>query len=312
MSKFEISILGCGSALPTLRRNPTSQCLNIKDKLYLIDCGEGTQLRIRDQKIKFQRINHIFISHLHGDHYFGLPGLISSMHLLGRTNDLHVYGPPGLEEIIRAMLKASKTYLNYNLYFKETQIKKVELLFENDQVKISSFPLKHRVDCTGFLFQEKESERNIVKSEIYKNDLNIAEIVLLKKGQDVLRENGEVLKASDLTIPGARSRSYAFCSDTKYTESILEIVEGVDVMYHESTFLKELEKRAKETFHSTAEQAAKIALKANVGRLFLGHYSSRYDDLEGFLLEAREVFPQSYLSEDGLKVLIESELLKES
>ena len=302
MKKFEVRILGCGSALPTLKRNPSSHCVNISDRLYLIDCGEGTQIRLRDQKVKFQRINHIFILHLHGDHYFGLPGLLSSMHLLGRTKDLHVYGPVGLEEVIRRMMELSKTYLNYPLHFHQTNLNGQNLLFEDKSVRITSFPLKHRVDTTGFRFDELPGERKMVKWKIKEFKVGVEEIVKLKSGQSIKREDGSILNYEEFTEAPPAPRSYSYCSDTKYSESIIPYVQNSSLIYHEATFLDEMKKRAKETFHSTAKQAALIAKSSDSSQLIIGHFSSRYADLRPFLKEAKEEFKNTILAEEGLLV----------
>ena len=297
--KFEVHVLGCGSALPTTKRNPSSQCVNMGEKLFLVDCGEGTQIRLRDHKIRFQRIDHIFISHLHGDHYFGLPGLLSTMNLLGRTKELHLYGPPGLGDLLYEMFKLSKTYLGFKLHVHETQFTEKALLHESDKLEIYSFPLKHRVPCTGFLFVEKRGERKLLKPKIEEFGLGIAEMVQLKKGNDVYRDDGSTLSFQELTLAPPEPRSFAYCSDTKYTETILPHINGVSLLYHEATFLEELEGRARETFHSTAMQAARIAKKAQARKLVIGHYSSRYTQLSGFEAEARSVFENSFLSVEG-------------
>ena len=302
--KFELTILGCGAATPTLRRNPTSQLLNMHDKFYLVDCAEGTQLQLRKLKFKFQRINHIFISHLHGDHYLGLPGLISSMNLLGRTKELHLYGPPELKELIELNLKYSDTFLNFDLHIHPIQYDETKMIWENQALEIYSFPLKHRIKCAGFLFREKPKKLRIIREKILSQELGVSEIVALKRGEKVVREDGVELDPADYTLPPYPSRSYAYCSDTAYYERIIETIKDVDLLYHEATFLNQHKQRAKETFHSTAEQAAQIAKQANVGQLVLGHYSSRYKDIEKFRKEANAQFQNVTLAYDGLKVTL--------
>lgn len=288
--KFEITILGSGSATPTIERGPTSQYVYINERHLLIDCGEGTQLQLRKNKIKFSKINHIFISHLHGDHYLGLVGLISSFHLLGRTRELHVYGPKPLKEIIRLNLKASGTYLKYPIFINEIDTKEPQVLFEDKVIQVSSFPLKHRVPCMGFRIQEKEHPLTVKKTAIEDYDLGIEQIKEIKEGEDIVLESGELIKNDKLTNPQPEQRSYAFCSDTAYSEAIVPHIKDVTTLYHEATFLSSLEDRAKQTQHSTAIQAAKIAKLANAKNLLLGHFSARYSDVDEFVLEAQTEF----------------------
>jgi len=303
--KFEIKILGCGSATPTLRRAPTSQLINVQEQLFMIDCGEGTQLQLRKFKVKFQKINHIFISHLHGDHYIGLIGLISSMHLLGRNKELNIYCHPDLKKIIELQLKASNTRLNYEINYHYLNYDKAETIMENKVVEVRSIVLKHRISCCGFVFIEKEKERNISKEKIKERNVPIEALSFLKKGEDFTDEKGEKFLSIDLTTPANPGRKYAYCSDTAYNESIIEEIKNVDLLYHESTFLKVLEERAHQTYHSTAHQAALIAKKATVKQLMLGHFSARYVDIEPFKQEAQELFSNVLLAHDGLKVNIE-------
>lgn len=302
--KFEVNILGCGAATPTLKRNPTAQLVNIHDKFFLVDCGEGTQIALRKNKLKFQRINHIFISHLHGDHYLGLVGLISSMHLLGRTIKLTVFGPPGVKEILDVNLRLSQTYLNFPLVIQELQPVGKELIFEDKTLEVYTFPLKHRIPCNGFEFVEKPRKPKIEKRTIEKYSLSVKEIVALKNEEDVERDDG-VLRSVDLTNPPPKPRKYAYCSDTRYWEPVIDFVKGVDLLYHESTFLNDKKDRAKETFHTTAEQAATIAREAQVRKLVLGHFSSRYRSLEEFLTESKSIFPNTILASDGLNIEIQ-------
>jgi ribonuclease Z len=297
MTKFSVLILGSASASPTLNRNPTSQLLNINEQYYLIDCGEGTQSKLREHKVKFQRLHHIFISHLHGDHYLGLIGLLQTMHLLGRTIDLHLYGPPQLKEIIDLHLKYSYSALRYSLIFHPTQAVQSEIIFENDQIEVSTIILKHRIPCTGFLFKEKSKPRVINPDAIKLHCVPKHAINKLKNGEDfIVFDTKKVIKNEVLTLKPAKSRSYAFCSDTKYCESIIPQITNVDLLYHEATFMQSEEKRAKETYHSTAEQAAQIALKAKAKSLIIGHFSNRYLKLDNLLNEARFVFKNTELA----------------
>lgn len=297
--KFEVTILGCGSATPTLRRNPSSQVVNARDRLFLLDCGEGTQIQLRRNKIKFQRINHIFISHLHGDHYFGLIGFISTMHLLGRTIELHVYGPPALEDIIHLQLKASQTFLRFPLKFHPIQYDTPEVLYEDELLTIETIILKHGLDCAGFLFKEKIKPHNMIKEKIEEYDIPMEDIPPIKEGADYTLPSGKVVSNAELTRPRPESVSYAYCTDTAFSERVIEQVKGVTLLYHEATFLKEMKDRAKKTFHSTTEQAATVAKEAGVKKLVIGHYSARYKEVDIFETEARQVFPETYLAVEG-------------
>ncbi|MFZ6051438.1 ribonuclease Z [Halocola ammonii] len=302
--KFEVNILGCGAATPTLKRNPTAQLVNLHDKFFLVDCGEGTQVAMRKNKLKFQKINHIFISHLHGDHYLGLVGLISSMHLLGRNRKLTIYGPPGIREIVEVNLKLSQTVLNFECEIIELDLKEKTFLFDDKSLEVFAFPLKHRITCNGFLFREKKRKPKIDKKTIADFDLSVKEIVALKNGQDVQREDSTWLKFEELTNPAPEPRGYGYCSDTKYWERVVDFISECNLLYHESTFLDDKKDRAKETFHSTARQAGKIAQSAKVKQLILGHFSSRYRQLDGFLEEAKEEFENVILASDGLTVTV--------
>lgn len=273
----------------------------------MVDCGEGTQLQLARYKLKVNRLNHIFISHLHGDHYFGLMGLLSTMHLQGRTADLWVYGPKGLAEILTLQLQHSDTRLNYKIHFHETDTEVSTIIAETDTVIIETIPLEHRIRCSGFLFREKPKKRKIIKEKLPSNMTMLA-IAALKRGEDAYDQEGNLLVSyEEATLPPKKSRSYAYCSDTRYTEKILPYIQGVDLLYHESTFLDDMAVRAAETYHSTAKQAATIALKANVGRLILGHYSSRYKETSALQEEAQAVFPESYLSFEGATFSISEE-----
>ncbi|MBK6985889.1 MAG: ribonuclease Z [Bacteroidetes bacterium] len=296
---FELLILGSSAATPTANRNPTAQLLNIAERFFLIDCGEGTQMQMRKYKARFQSVNHIFISHLHGDHFYGLPGFLASMHLLGRKNELTIYGPKELEEIINMIHKHSETYLNYPLNFVYTQNTSKQLIFEDEKVEVYSLPLKHRIATTGYLFKEKPLFRNIDKYKLEKMNVSFAEIHKLKQGLDAIDNNGNIIKNKELTLDPIKQRSYAFCSDTKFFEELSNDIKDVDLLYHESTFLEEKADRAKQTFHSTAKQAAQMAVLANAQKLILGHFSARYGNLEEFLEEAKPIFPNTELAIEG-------------
>ncbi len=266
---------------------------------FLIDCGEGTQLQLKKYRIKAQKIDHIFISHLHGDHYYGLMGLISSLHLYGRKKDLNIFGPPGLKEIIAVNLKHSQTFLNYKINLKEWTPGESELLFENQHVTVHSFPLNHRINCSGFVFREKPKKRRIDKT-VLPEGLGPSTIIALKNGEDVMNGDGTVKYASeDYTLPPARSVSYAFCSDTKYDETIIPYIQNVDLLYHEATFQNDMADRAELTFHSTAQQAGEIAKKAEVDKLLVGHFSTRYKILAPVLEEAKLAFENTELALEG-------------
>jgi len=300
VQSFEVLILGSSAATPTANRNPTAQLLNIAERFFLIDCGEGTQMQMRKYKARFQSINHIFISHLHGDHFYGLPGFLASMHLLGRKNDLTIYGPKELEDIIEIIHKHSDTHLNYSLKFVHTQNTSKQLLYEDEKVEVYSIPLKHRIATTGYLFKEKPLLRNIDKYKLEKLNVSFAEIHKLKLGMDAIDNNGNTIKNIDLTLEPQPPRSYAFCSDTKFFEELANDIKDVDVLYHESTFLEDKKDRAKQTFHSTAKQAAEMALLSNAKKLVLGHFSARYGNLDEFLNEAKSIYQNTELAVEGI------------
>lgn len=296
---MKLTILGCYAATPRTLTNPTSQVLEIKNRLFLIDCGEGTQVQLRKNKIKFSKINHIFISHLHGDHLYGLIGTISTFSLLGRTTDLHIYGPKGIKELILLQLKLTESWTTYNLFFHELQSKESEVIFEDQKVIVKTIPLKHRVYTNGFLFQEKPAERKLNVEAVQQYDIHVAYYQKIKNGGDVTLDDGTVIENAKLSFDPIPSMSYAFCSDTVYNEAIIPIIENVDVLYHESTFLESEAALAQKTLHSTAKEAARIAFKANVKQLVLGHYSTRYDDIASFKEEAETIFPNVLLADDG-------------
>jgi ribonuclease Z len=297
---LKLTILGCYAATPRTLTNPTSQVLEIKNRLFLIDCGEGTQVQLRKNKIKFSKINHIFISHLHGDHLYGLIGTISTFSLLGRTTDLHIYGPKGIKELILLQLKLTESWTTYDLFFHELESKESEVIFEDKRVIVRTIPLKHRVYTNGYLFQEKPDERKLNVEAVQSYDIHIAYYQKIKNGSDITLDNGTVVENHKLTFDPPPAKSYAFCSDTVYNEAVIPIIQNADVLYHESTFLESEAPLALKTLHSTAKEAAAIALKANVKQLILGHYSTRYDGIERFKEEAETVFPNVLLADDGL------------
>ena len=306
MSHFKVQILGCGSATPTLLHAPTAQIVDLRDKLYLIDCGEGTQLQMRRYKVRFNRLNHIFISHAHGDHCFGLPGLISTLGMLCRTGDLTIHGSAGVESFISPVVSQFCKDLPYKVRFNVVDPRKNELIMEDRSLKVYSIPLAHRIPTCGFLFSEKPREPHVIKEMIDFYNVPLREISGIKQGQDFITENGVIVPSDRLTCPSEPPRRYAYCSDTSFSPSIVPYIEGIDCLYHESTFLEKDMLRAKETFHSTARQAAEVASRAGVKRLVLGHYSARYKSLDGFLKEAKAVFPNVVLSEEGMVIEIKS------
>jgi len=299
MELFEVTVLGSGSATPSLIRNPSAQLLNASGHFFLIDCGEGTQIQLRKNSLKLQRIGCILISHLHGDHYFGLMGLLQTMHLLGRQAKVMLICPPELKEIIDLQNKHSQTGLSFALEYVFTDPKQAQKVYENDHLEIHSFPLNHRINCTGFLFREKIGLRRIIKEKLQQHSISVAEINNLRLGLDVHDENGKLILNKELTEPPHPPRSFAYCSDTIYDERVSAFVKEVNLLYHESTFLETEIERAKKTFHTTAAQAAQIAKSAGVKQLLLGHFSARYGSTEDFLKEAKPVFENSLLAEEG-------------
>ncbi len=301
---FALTILGAGSATPTLRLSPTAQLLTVGSDYMLIDCGEGTQLRLIEQKIRPGRLRYIFISHLHGDHYFGLAPLLSTLNLGGRTEDLYLFGPRGLDEVLTTIFRVSDSRLGYKLHFQAVDPDHAVMLLDHPQVTVESVPLQHRIDCTGYLFREKPAKPHLLRAKL-PADVPIQYLKQLKDGQDILDADGQLLyAAADYTEPASAPRSYAFCSDTRYAEALVPQLHGVDLLYHEATFMEDNAQRAAEVYHSTAKQAATIAAKAQVGRLLIGHFSSRYKQFEPFLDEARAVFPETYLAIEGETVEI--------
>ena len=301
---FELTILGSNSAIAQHGRYPTSQLLQIHNQYYLIDCGEGTQDRLKQYSSKWFKINYIFISHLHGDHYFGLIGLLTTFNLLKRTDKLVIFAPPELEKILQIQFDASNTKLNFTLEFNITNDNGFNKLMENNSVEIFSFPLQHKVPTTGFLFIEKSFKRKINIEKIIKLDINNKKYKLLQDGLDIEDEYGNIYKNEELTLDPRLPRKFAFCSDTKYNETIIEYIKDVDLLYHEATFMEDASTRATETGHSTAIQAATIAKKASAKKLLIGHYSSRYKDLEPLHQEAKSIFEETFLSKEGLTITI--------
>jgi ribonuclease Z len=295
-----LTILGCHSATPRRNAFPTSQYLEINNSHFLIDCGEGTQRQMRKYKVGFSKINHIFISHLHGDHFYGLVGLLATFGILNREKELHIYGPKGIKEVTLLQLKTSQSHANYKIIFHELVSKKSELIYEDEKVSVKTIPLNHRVYTNGYLFTEKEKSRKLHTENIrnYK-EIDKADYLNIKAGKDIILSSGEVISNSELTIPPSKPLSFAFCSDTSYKPDIITVIENTDLLYHEATFLSDREDLAKKTKHSTTKQAAKIAKEANVNQLVLGHYSGRYKDISLFKKEAQEIFKNTELAEPG-------------
>ena len=302
--KFEVTILGSSSATPIFNRNPTAQALNINERLYLIDCGEGTQQQMLRFDVKASRIDHIFISHLHGDHYLGLIGLLSSLHLNGRTKPLHLFCPQPLKEIIEVQFRYSETVIQYPIQYTFTDPHKPAILVDNQDVTIESIPLNHRMACTGFLFKEKKRLRKLIKEKIEPLNIPIEFYSRLKKGEDYVSANGEIYKNEELTTDSERPRIYAYCSDTIYNESYFKQIANADLLYHEATFLNNMLERANETYHTTALQAAEVAVKTNTKKLLIGHFSARYKTLTELLDEARSVFSETELAIEGKTFVI--------
>ena len=296
---FTVTILGSGAALPTFSRNPTSQYIECNNRHILIDCGEGTQMQMRKYGVKFQRISHILISHLHGDHFFGLVGLLSTMHLLGRDSGITIYGPVGLEEIIKSQLEIGGARLDFGLTFVPLDGKTPGLLFEDKLIEIHTFPLKHRIPTNGFIIKEKQKEYSLLGDAFKADGLSMTFIPKFKNGENVVDENGVTHYFEEYTTLPPSTRSYAFCSDTAYYESLIPHIENVDLLYHEATFTEIHRARAKATFHSTAMDAAKIAVKANAKRLILGHLSARFENGNEHTVEAKTIFENVEVVEDG-------------
>lgn len=295
---FKLTIIGSGSAVPTVGRGVTSQYINFNERHLLIDCGEGTQLQLRRYKVKFQRIQMIFISHLHGDHYLGLVGLLSSMSLLGRTKKLVVFGPPELEELLQIQFKLAGIRFNFELQFNHLTALDKAIIFEDNVIEIAAFPVRHRIPTWGFHFKEKKKEKNIDPKKIEEFKLSKEEILKAKKGEDVLRDSA-YYRNEDITLKDKALVSYAYSSDTIYFEKMIDHVKGVSLLYHEATFTEKQKDRAMATMHSTAKEAATIAKKGNVGQLLLGHFSARFRSTDEVLQEAIQVFENTICVEDG-------------
>lgn len=302
MEKFEVHILGCGSALPTTRHLATSQVINIREKLFMIDCGEGAQVQLRKSRLKFSRLNHIFISHLHGDHCFGLMGLISTFDMLERTANLHIHCHADLQRILEPQIEFFCKGMPYNVVFELFNPGEQTVIYDDRSVSVETIPLRHRVPCCGFLFREKPTPNHIRRDMIDFYQIPTYLINRIKNGEDYVLEDGTVIPNARLTTPSDPPRSYAYCSDTCYLPRICEQIKGCDLLFHEATFADADAKRAKETFHTTAPQAAEIAKAAQVKKLVIGHYSARYEDESILLKEASEVFPQTILAQENLKI----------
>ena len=300
MEKFELHILGCGSALPTTRHFATSQVVNLRDKLFMIDCGEGAQMQLRKSRLKFSRLNHIFISHLHGDHCFGLMGLISTFGLLGRTAELHIHSPKGLEELLTPMLNFFCHTLAYKVIFHEFDTRQTSVVYEDRSMTVTTIPLQHRIPCCGFLFAEKARPNHIIRDMVDFYKVPVYELNRIKNGSDYVTPEGEVIANTRLTRPSDPPRKYAYCSDTIFRPEIVKQLSGVDLLFHEATFAESELARAKETYHTTAAQAARIALEAGVRQLVIGHFSARYEEESILLKEASAVFPNTILAKENL------------
>jgi ribonuclease Z len=296
---LKLTILGCYAATPRTLTNPTSQVLETRNSMFLIDCGEGTQVQLRKHKLRFSKIDQIFISHLHGDHVFGLIGLVCTFSMLNRKEDLHIYGPAGIKELILMQLKHSNSYTGYNLYFHELTSNEPQLVYEDDNVTVTTIPLKHRVYTNGFLFKEKPFERKLNIGVVEDYGIERCYYANIKAGKDITLDDGRVIPNSEITLDPPASKSYAYCSDTIYNEAIIPLVKNVDMLYHEATFLDSESRWVEKTMHSTAREAAAIAAAAGVKALMLGHYSTRYPDIELFREEASTIFPNVLLADDG-------------
>ena len=297
---LNLTILGCHSATPRVNAYPTSQYLEINNRHFLIDCGEGTQRQMRKYKVGFSKIDHIFISHLHGDHFYGLVGLLSTYGILSREKELHVYGPKGIKEVTLLQLKISQSHAKYKIVFHELSSTKSELIFEDDKVSVSTIPLNHRVYTNGYLFKEKEKPKKLHIGNISNyEEIGRADYLNIKAGKDITLSTGEIIPNDELTLPPKKALSFAFCSDTMYKPDIIPIIKDVDLLYHEATFLADREDLAKKTKHATSKQAAQIAKDANAKQLVVGHYSGRYKDISSFQKEAQEIFSNTELAVPG-------------
>lgn len=292
-----VTILGNNSALPAFDRHPTSQVVTLDDQLFLVDCGEGAQIQLARYKIRWGRINHIFISHLHGDHYFGLPGLLNSMSLLNREQDVHLYAPAPLKAMLDMQFEAATTKLSYQLHFHP--LENEGMLFKTDRVAISTFQTKHRIPCFGFKFEQVKPPRRLIPEKAIEHEVPSSFYDRLKMGEDYTNKKGEIIQNNWVTEAAPLPKSYAFCADTIFDEELIEKVKGVSLLYHETTYLKDMDDRAAARYHSTTTQAATIAKKAGVKQLLIGHFSSKYDKLDQFEIEAKEIFPNTQLAIEG-------------
>ncbi|MBR6989114.1 MAG: ribonuclease Z [Bacteroidaceae bacterium] len=299
MEKFEVVILGCGCALPTSRHFNAAQVVNLRNKLFLIDCGEGTQIQFRRNKLNFNKLGHIFISHLHGDHFFGLMGLISTFNLLGRTAQLYVHAPAPLRNILQPQIDYFCQEMNYEVILDEIDSTKHQLIYEDRSVEVWSLPLNHRVPCCGFLFKEKPLKKHIIADKIKQYNIPIYAINSIKDSKDYTLPDGTIIPNDQLTTPADPTRSYAYCSDTRYLPQLAEYLQDVDILFHEATFGEDKKNLAFATYHSTAAQAATLAKECHAKKLFIGHYSARYDDENILLNEAREIFPETFLTKEN-------------
>ncbi len=295
---LSVTILGNNSAVPAFNRHPTSQVVSHDGNNFLVDCGEGTQIQMIKYKIRRGKISHIFISHLHGDHYFGLVGLLNTFGLLNHIQELHVYGPAPLQQIIEMQMKVAETILPYPLFFHI--LSRHEVLVDNNRIRITAFPTTHRIECYGFLFEEKEGKRKLLIDKVRKLDIPLSFYSSLQEGLDYITPRGQVIKNDLVTTASERGKKYAFCADTRYDEGMIKYIYGADMIYHEATYLDNMKEKATERFHCTTKQAAEIARKAMVKKLLIGHFSSKYNTLEQFEMESKEVFPNTELAIEGV------------
>ena len=303
---FEVTILGYNSALPTVNSHPTAQLINVNERYLLIDCGEGTQVQLRKAKAKFGKIGHIFISHLHGDHVFGLIGFISSLQLLGKNTPLHIFGPAGIKDFIENQLRHTQARCSFELIFHELDFYDSRLIFEDKKVEIYNLPLDHRIYCNGYLIKEKPKLKTLNISAVEQfPEIQTCDYLNLKQGKDFVMENGEIIPNSILTFPAPKPLSYAFCSDTRFKKELAELIYEVDLMYHEATFGEEMKEMAVKTGHATAAEAATTAKNANAGKLVIGHFSNRYRSYEPLLQEAQAIFPNTVLPKNLEKIQVE-------
>jgi len=296
---MKLTVLGSSSALPTSTRYPSAHVLNTHERLFLIDCGEGTQMQLRKCKIKFGKINHVFISHLHGDHIFGLYGLLSTFNLMGRESALHLYAPENYDQMLVSHLRDFDINLNFEVIFVPLRGKEPVNIYDDKYINVKSFPLQHRIEAFGFLFREKPADRNIIKDCIIKYGIPTSKIPAIKKGEDFTTEDGQLVKNDEITIPPVEPFSYAYCSDTMFFNRLATYVKDVNLLYHEATFDKSMSELAKMTCHSTTHDAAKVARKAHVGTLMIGHFSARYKEISGLVEEAKAIFPATIPAIDG-------------